>query len=248
MQISVKNITKILTILFICALGVFVTKAQGLTENDSQVSPHSLLIPKLTVLIDSALVNSGMVNYRILEIEAKEANIRAKRRDWTKNFGIQADTRYGTFNNYSTITGDNSSVNLGSITQQLNYNVGLYLKIPVFDIINRNSQIKRAKVEIEQAKSLVKFQEDEIRESVIRYFEDLVLRQNLLKLYASNLGNARVNMEMVEKEFRNGLLPISEYVRISDMTVRIASDYEKAKSDFLVSKKLLENITGITIN
>ena len=55
-------------------------------------------------------------------------------------------------------------------------------------------------------------------------------------------------MEMVEKEFRNGLIPISEYVRISDMTVRIASDYEKAKSNFLVSKKLLENITGVTIN
>jgi outer membrane protein TolC len=244
----VKNITKILCILFISALGVFVTNAQSLQESDSQFNSHRLLIPKLTVLIDSALVNSGMVNYRILEIEAKEANIKAKRRDWTRNFGIQADTRYGTFNNFSTISGDNSSVNLASNTQQLNYNVGLYLKIPVFDIINRKSQIKRAKVEIEQARRLVKFQEDEIKESVIRYFEDLVLRQNLLKLSASNLGNAKVNMEMVEKEFRNGLLPISEYVRISDMTVRIASDYEKAKSNFLVSKKLLENITGIIIN
>lgn len=227
---------------------MFVTNAQSLQESDSQFNSHRLLIPKLTVLIDSALVNSGMVNYRILEIEAKEANIKAKRRDWTRNFGIQADTRYGTFNNFSTISGDNSSVNLASNTQQLNYNVGLYLKIPVFDIINRKSQIKRAKVEIEQARRLVKFQEDEIKESVIRYFEDLVLRQNLLKLSASNLGNAKVNMEMVEKEFRNGLLPISEYVRISDMTVRIASDYEKAKSNFLVSKKLLENITGIIIN
>ena len=54
-------------------------------------------------------------------------------------------------------------------------------------------------------------------------------------------------MEMVEKEFKNGLIAISEYVRISDMTSRIASEFEEAKTDFLVSKKLLENITGVDI-
>lgn len=108
--------------------------------------------------------------------------------------------------------------------------------------------MKRANVEIQQAKNLVKFQKDEIIENVIRHYEELLLNQNLLQLNASNLGNARVNMEMVEKEFRNGLIPIYEYVRISDMTARIESDYEKSKTDFLVSKKLLENLTGITIN
>jgi len=243
----VKTKKNILIILYIAFFGLFVN-AQELKGEHSQTGGPSLLIPKLSVLIDSALVNSGMVSYRMLEIEAKEFNKKEKKRNWTRNFGIQADTRYGTFNNFSTITGDNSSINLGSDTQQVNYNVGFYLKIPVFDIINRKAEIKRSQVEIQQAKSLVKFQEDEVKEFVIRYFEDLVLRQNLLKLYASNLGNARVNMEMVEREFRNGVLPISEYVRISDITVRIASDYEKAKSNFFVAKKLLENITGMTIN
>lgn len=242
-----KTKKNILIILYIAFFGLFVN-AQELKEKHSQTGGPSLLIPKLSVLIDSALVNSGMVSYRMLEIEAKEFNKKEKKRNWTRNFGIQADTRYGTFNNFSTITGDNSSINLGSDTQQVNYNVGFYLKIPVFDIINRKAEIKRSQVEIQQAKSLVKFQEDEVKQFVIRYFEDLVLRQNLLKLYASNLGNARVNMEMVEREFRNGVLPISEYVRISDITVRIASDYEKAKSNFFVAKKLLENITGMTIN
>lgn len=242
------NKKQIAVILYATVFTLFIAKGQNVAKVNPKPDAHSLLIPKLSVLIDSALVNSGMVSYRILEIEAKEANIKDKKRNWTRNFGLQADTRYGDFNNFSTITGDNSVVNLGSATQQFNYNIGFYLKIPVFDIINRTSEVKRAQIEIEQARSLVKFQEDEIREFVIRYFEDLLLRQNLLKLYASNLGNARVNMEMVEREFRNGVLPISEYVRISDITVRIASDYEKAKSNFFVAKKLLENITGMTIN
>jgi len=229
------------------AFCVFTAKAQG-QENSYTDTSNSLLIPKLSVLIDSALVNNGMVSYRLLEIQAKEANLKSKKRYWTRNFGIQADSRYGTFDNYSTISGDNSSINLASDTQQMNYNVGFYLKFSVFDVVNRRSQIKQAKVEIAQAKELVEFQKEEIVEKVIRYYQDLILKQNLLELKASNQGSARVNMEMVEKGFRNGLIPISEYVRISDMTSRIATDFEKAKSDFFVSKKLLENLTGVKIN
>ena len=145
----------------IVGFGVLSTNAQDVVVEEYEDNSFTLLIPKLEVLIDSALVNNGMVNYRLLEIKAKEANLKSKQRYWTRNFGIQADTRYGTFDNYSTISGDNSSINLASDTQQMNYNVGLYLKFPVFDVVNRKAQIKRAKVEIEQAKGLVKFQKDE---------------------------------------------------------------------------------------
>jgi hypothetical protein len=51
---------------------------------------------------------------------------------------------------------------------------------------------------------------------------------------------------MVEKEFRNGVIPIAEYVRLSDMTARIQSDYEMAKSDFLLAKRILEETVGFT--
>lgn len=234
-------------ILYVLCFAFFKMESQNNEESNINTSSIRLMIPQLNVLVDSALVYNGMVNYRRLEIEAKESNLKYKRQNWTTNFGVQADTRYGTFNNFSSISGDNSTVNLASNTQQLNYNVGLYLKIPVFDVINRKSQIKQAKAELEQAKSLAKSQEDELRELVIRYYEDLLLKQNLLELRASNLGNAKVNMEMVEKEFKNGLIAISEYVRISDMTSRITAEFAEAKSNFMVSKKLLENITGVEI-
>lgn len=243
-----KNIFKITIILFLlCAHSVEII-AQKSTESELKTTSIKLLIPSLDQLIDSALVFNGMVNYRKLEIDAKESNLKAKRQYWTRNFGIQADSRYGTFNNFSSTSGSNSTINLTSDTQQLNYNIGFYLKIPLFDIINRKSQVKQAKAELAQAESLAKSQENELRGQVIRHYEDLILKQNLLELRASNLGNARVNMEMVGKEFKNGLIAISEYVRISDMTSRIAVEFEKSKSEFLVSKKLLENLVGFQLN
>ena len=52
---------------------------------------------------------------------------------------------------------------------------------------------------------------------------------------------------MAEKEYRNAIIPFYEYVRILDITSGIASEYEKAKSGLLLSKKLLENLTGVKI-
>ncbi|NHM07409.1 TolC family protein [Flavobacterium sp. CYK-4] len=243
-----KTIFKTAIILSLIFFQMAEMKAQNVTETQLKSSHTKLALPSLKVIIDSAIAHNGMLNYRKLEIDAKDCNLKSKRQYWTRNFGVQADTGYGTFNNLSSINGDNSTVNLASNTQQVNYNVGLYLKIPVFDVINRKSQIKQAKSELEQAKSLAKSQEDELREIVIRSYEELLLKENVLALRASNLGNAKVNMEMVEKEFRNGLIPISEYVRISDMTSRIAAEFEQAKSEFLVSKRLLENLAGFEIN
>ncbi|UCE92828.1 MAG: TolC family protein [Flavobacteriaceae bacterium] len=238
----------LIIIILILVSGSLTVNAQQSLETDSKPNSYKLLIPELNVLIDSALANNGMRNYRILEIEAKSSNLKSKRRAWTRNFGIQADTRYGTFDNFSSnISGPNTTT-LSSYTKQLNYGIGLYLKIPLFDFLNRKAEIKQANAELAQAESLVKSQDDEIKEMVIRYYEDLILKQNLLELEAINLGSARVNMEMVEKEFRNGLIPIYEYVRVSDITSRVAAQYEKSKSEFLVSKKLLENLAGISIN
>ena len=243
-----KPTLKILIAVFILSLVNYSVYAQDSIVDVNQTESFKLLIPELEVLIDSALTNNGMLGYRKDEIEVKKANLKSKRRNWTRNFGIQADTRYGNFNNFSNNVSGSNTVTLSSATTQTNYGVGLYLKIPVFDIFNRKSEIKQAKTEISQAENLVKFQEDEIKEIVIRYYEDLLLKESLLEIQATNLSDAKVNMEMAKKEFTNGQIEIYEYIRISDITAGVATEFEKAKSNLLLAKKLLENYTGVQIN
>ena len=240
-----KNILTLVLILIVST----VTIAQDLDVNKKQLEPYRLLIPKLEVLVDSAWANHGMLMYRKNEINVKEANIIMKKRNWTRNFGVQGDTRYGTFANFSeNISSAGGAINLASNTTQLNFGIGVYLKIPVFDIYNRKSDIKQAEAELNQAENLVKFQKDEIRETVIRYYEDLILKEKLMLIRARNLSDAQVNLEMAKKEYTNGRLLLYEYIRISDITSGIATEYEKAKSALMVSKKVLENITGVKIN
>jgi len=242
------NKTKVVLVIWLLLLYIPGAIAQELDANIENLKPYRLLIPNLDVLIDSAWANHGMLAYRKNEINVKESNLKMKKRYWTRNFGIQGDTRYGTFNNFSENINSSGTINLASNTTQFNFGVGFYLKIPVFDVYNRKSEIKQAKAELTQAENLVKFQKDEIKETVIRYYEDLILKQNLILIRAKNLSDARVNLEMAKKDYTNGNLVLYEFIRISDITSGIATEYEKAKSALIVAKKLLENITGVKIN
>ena len=91
---------------------------------------------------------------------------------------------------------------------------------------------------------MAEFTKEEIRQTVIRLYQDLILKQKLFQIRSRSLGDGRVNMEMVEKEFRNGVVPISEYVRINGMTANMEADYEKAMSEFITAKQLLEDMAG----
>ena len=223
----------------------------GMAQNSSTIETPAqrtgISIPPLNVLIDSAINHNSMLRYRRQTIDVKEADLKSEKLDWTRNFGIQADGRYGNFNNNSITAVEGTSTLLASSTTQFNYGVGLYLKLPVFDVINRKNQVKKGKIEMEQAKSLAEAQKDEVRELVIKQYQELTLKQKLLIINSQNLGNAKVNMEMVEKEFRSGVVSIYEYVRLSDLTARIETDYENSKSDFLLAKKLMENLVGFSI-
>jgi len=244
-----KQILKYIFLLYINALGINCALAQSNPIENNSIDKIETNIPPLNVIIDSVLKRNGMVRFRKQHVEVQASKLKSEGIYWTRNFGIQADTRYGTFDNTSlTADGGTSGTTLNTNTKQWNYGVGLYLKFPVFDIINRKNQINLAKMELEESKSMVQFQEDEIRQATIKLYQDLILKQKILKIKSESLGNGRVNMQMVEKEFRNGLVPVAEYVRISSMSSNMETDYELAKSDYIVAKQILEDMAGFVFN
>jgi outer membrane protein TolC len=95
---------------------------------------------------------------------------------------------------------------------------------------------------------MAKFQKQEIIQTVIRIYNDLLLKRKLLEIRSRRLGDGKVNMQMVEKEFRNGVVPLSEYVRITGMTIDMEADYETAMSEFISAKQSLEYMAGFAFD
>lgn len=235
-------------ILGIIILSINNLKSQTIDSTNSLVSTNKFSFPPLETVIDSVIKRSAMVNFRTNNIEVKEAALASERVHWTRNLGLQADSRYGNLNNFSSNEDGEALSQVLTTTQQFNYSIGVFLKFPLFDGINRKNQIKLAKSEVEAAKSMVDFENEQLRKVVITLYQELLLKQRLLQIRSESLGDGRVNMQMVEKEFRNGLVPMSEYVRINSMTTNMEAAYETALSEFITTKKMLEDMAGFVFD
>lgn len=243
-----KKILKIITLFTLMVFSLNFAEAQTIEYNDVSINGSEFEFPPLKAVIDSVLKRNAMLKFRKSHIGVKESTLESERIYWTRNMGLQADGRYGTLNNFSSSEDGVSNTAYSTLSRQYNYSVGFYVKFPVFDMLNRKNQIRLAKFEVDEAKNMADFQEDEIRQTVIKLYQDLILKQKLLLIRSKSLSDGKINMQMVEKEFRNGIVPISEYVRITGMTSNLEADYELAKSEFIIAKQLLEDMAGFVFN
>lgn len=225
---------------------IFLSSGFKSTAQSPEKQETDLPIPPLMDLIDSAMKHNALVRFREMDIRAKEYKLKSEKIYWTRNLGLQADTRYGTFDNYSYNSSGLSTSMFITNSRQFNYGMGVYMKFPLADLFDRKNQIKRAGFELEQAHSLADAQQEELRQEVIRLYHEFVLKQKVLRIRSKALGSARINQDMIENEFRNGLIPVVEYVRVSDIVSNVEAEYEKAKSEFTSSRMILEDLTGFS--
>jgi outer membrane protein TolC len=208
-----------------------------------------LMLPPLETIIDSAIAKNPFVKFRDLQIVVNTQKLKSDRSDWTKDIGFQTDVRFGTFDNYATnvVAGQNPAL-ASTMNTQTNYGIGGYIRIPVYDFLNRKNQIKLSKAEIEQAKSYSLIQRDELRQSVIRQYNDLIIKQRLLRIKTKYVETSRIHMEMVEKNFINGTITLTEYSSLSEIASRAEADFETSKMEFRTAYMILEEIVGMKFN
>jgi outer membrane protein TolC len=53
---------------------------------------------------------------------------------------------------------------------------------------------------------------------------------------------------MVEKQFLNGVIPLTEYTQMLGNVSNLETDYETARMDFLTAYMVLEVIVGMKFN
>lgn len=207
------------------------------------------MLPSLETIIDSAIANNPNVKFRDLQIYINKFKLNADRNLWTRNLGIQADGRYGTFNNFSTNTSEGQTPStISTLSSQFNYGVGAYIKLPIYDFLNRKNQINLSEAEVEQAESFAESQRNELRQAVIKQYNELIVKHRLLKIKSKYAETSKINMQMVEQEFTNGIISVSEYSRISEIVTRTEIDFENSRMEFLTAYMILEEITGIRFN
>jgi outer membrane protein TolC len=239
--------------LIILLLTCCVLQLAGMAQSGNLFDPLkddiSEKLPKLSVLIDSALAYNPALKFNNLQISVNQGNLKSTRSQWTQNFGVQANYGYGTFDYIYNNSLGSAQPGTYTLSQSLNqYGVGAFLRIPFSDVVNRRNLINVAKAEVQQAQSLVATQQAVVREQVIRQYNDLILKQRLLRIVSKYLETARINMQMAEKGFTNGTLTVDDYSRVSEISARTETEFETARMDFLTSYQILEETVGMKFN
>ncbi|MFH1119757.1 MAG: TolC family protein [Bacteroidota bacterium] len=244
------RVTVILILAFsFCLVDAGSLSAQKNTVFDPLIEEISMKLPSLEVLIDSAIANSPQKHFRDQQLKINESKLRSKRIEWTRNIGLQANVGYGNLFNYATgSSGAIDPVPVASSSSQTQYTTALYFNLPFSTMVDRRNQIKLAKSEIAQSESMVQAQIRETRQIVIIQYNDLILKQRLLSIKARNLETVKLNMQMREKEFLNGVIPLAEYTSISGSLAESETGFENARMEFLTAYMILEEIVGIRFN
>ena len=101
------------------------------------------------------------------------------------------------------------------------------------------------KVVLEQAQSFSKYQRSDLRQTIIKQYNDLIVKYRILKIKSKYAETSKVSIQMAEKDFLNGIISVAEYTRLSGILSSTETDLESAKMDFRTAYMILEEIIGI---
>jgi len=204
-------------------------------------------LPPLSVLMDSAIQNNPYVRFRDLQLLIEDCKLKGIKTEWTRYLGLQGELRYGTYDSYVSTGGSGSTISTTS-SNDLRWNTSTFFSIPLETFLNRKNQMRQSKLEHEQAKSMADVQRNELRQVVVRQYNDLLLKQKILKIKSKFKVTSDLNMQMTEKGFTDGTVPMNEYAMITENTNRAETDFATASVEFQTAYQLLEVICGMKFN
>ena len=206
-------------------------------------------IPTLDVLIDSALINSHRLKYWDKEIKITEYELKSAKRDWTNDIFFLGEGKEGTWTSLTYVQDQygNEVGTLGS-TDQGKYSIGMGLRLPLLNIVDRGNKIKLRKMRVESNIERILEDKQAIRANVINLYNELIIQQNMLKLDIDNIEFSELTAEMADKEFNNGKISLDDLSRIRDNLARARYRFVDSKTGFIKAYIMLQELTGIKFN
>lgn len=204
-------------------------------------------LPPLQQLLDSAETHSPLLKMYDSDVIIQELKIKSEKKDWMKSLGFQAGARYGLFDNL--ILKEDLGVEdlKTSTTEQTRYNLGLYLKIPLSSILDKNNQ-KIAEEEVNRIKYQKANSALELRKLIIVQYNNVVKAYKSMVIRINDLETYRIQMIRAEKDYQNGQINVAEYARLKDFYLNSKLDLENNKVEFVTALQLLQETAGININ
>ncbi len=205
-------------------------------------------LPPLSVLIDSAAYNSPNIRHEDLQQDYYRFEQLTAKREWLKDFILDWGTSMTRYDSWD----QGNFIQIGQYyhywSWRSNYAVGLTIRFPLLDWVDRRNQINKQKKLIEISMMQGEINRRFLTNLVIQQYYKLVQYQNYIKIYSKYQNFTMMQMQMAQNEFLNGEISTEEYTRLKSLQVSGAVNFQKAIANFNIEYRLLEVTTGMKFN
>lgn len=128
------------------------------------------------------------------------------------------------------------------------YSAGISLSVPINQIAGRSNQIEREKLALQRSAAACQDREDQIRQSVIQLYQNVLLARKLLTLQQEAYVTVQSTHRLTEKQFRQGQLSLPEFSLANAQLTGAAVAQESVRNQYETAFMLLEEAAGAKIS
>jgi len=202
-------------------------------------------IPALGQLIDSALIHSPLLDEQQALIKIRELQQKSASNEWARYILFFSEYRYGSIN---ILIADGVPINYGQNSNSTWYNVGARFQLTIFDMLDLRRKNKIAATQIDYEKSKESELKRMIQDDVIRLWNKLVAFKEIVAINEDHIAAQESNIFYAEQQFKAGDIPLIEYSRIKEISIRARQEYQLAKKEFRETYLLLESLIGVKLS
>lgn len=215
----------------------------------NQEDYDELVIPPLAELLEAA---GQAANVRAAEssIDVARYELVTVRRQWMQWLKVHSSFSFGNSDMYAVqlleTTNQIWTYNQQQ-QQQMFWNVGASISIPLSDIFTQGNKVRQQKARIKVAEAQRDIAYQEIKNQVITYYVEAAKQLNLFKVYAENYAAAESQYFVSEQDFINGELSIHDLFIMKNYQSGAKLEYEQCKASLNEALLCLEVCTGLPI-
>lgn len=234
---------KSLTLLIFFVFSFGVAKAQLATDDLRQMK-----LPPLEKLFEGAM-SSAMVQFYELRMEGERLTLKSEKRRWLEYFNIFGTYQYGVIglNSYTNLGSDYPIVYQNSAGNQLWYNGGVSLILPLGKIFDRGNSIRRQKLKIDETTKEMEMWYNEQKIKIVELYVKVDEMLNTISLVIEQNLLAQAQYDVAQKDYIMGKINAQELNSAKGTEVQSKIQLERVRSELNTSLMKLEILSNTKI-
>lgn len=204
-----------------------------------QTDSLELQLRPLDDLLTDALVHSPVLQLNSIDADIIRSEMEVLRKEWSNYVSLSASASVG---NLQVIE------NVAARDFNTFFLAGVNLRLPLSDFLTKGDRREQLELELEKNRVMQQQRTLEVRELVIRQYNDLQRALRVLSIRNRDLNFHELATENAERYFREGSIDLEEYTSVFNKRNEAEVRLEEAKLDAQLYYLLLQELVGTNID